>query len=241
MEVSGEYTFDAPQEEVWAALRDPDVLGSVMPGGQGFEEVGENEYEGAMNVRVGPVQGNFRGKIRLSDIQEPTSYHITVDGRGAPGFVKGEGSLELEGRGDQTHMTYAGEAQVGGRIASLGQRLLDTSARSLIRQSLESLNAYLVAQEVEEEVEEVEEVAAEARAGAEAGAVQTPAEETPETKTAPKKKAPAAYTPPSQTEMAINVAKDVVAEYVPAESGPALVAVTFFVLGFLAGLLVNRR
>lgn len=143
MKVAGEYTFEAPQELVWKALRDPDVLASIMPGGEGFEEVGENQYSGTLNVKVGPVQGKFQGNIQLSDIVEPESYRIDVDGKGPQGFVKANGRLHLTPRGDQTYMTYEGDAQVGGRIASVGQRLLDSSARSIIRQSLEALNQYL--------------------------------------------------------------------------------------------------
>lgn len=68
MDVSGEYTFDAPQKLVWEALQDPDVLASVMPGGEGFEEVGENEYQGNLKIKVGPVQGKFTGNIKLLDL-----------------------------------------------------------------------------------------------------------------------------------------------------------------------------
>lgn len=143
MKVAGEYTFEAPQELVWKALRDPDVLASIMPGGEGFEEVGENQYSGNLNVKVGPVQGKFQGNIQLSDIVEPDSYRIDVDGKGPQGFVKANGRLHLTPRDNQTYMTYEGDAQVGGRIASVGQRLLDSSARSIIRQSLEALNQYL--------------------------------------------------------------------------------------------------
>jgi carbon monoxide dehydrogenase subunit G len=143
MKVAGEYTFDAPQELVWKALRDPDVLASIMPGGEGFEEVGENEYSGNLNVKVGPVQGKFQGNIQLSDIVEPESYTMAVDGKGPQGFVKASGRLHLTPQGNLTHMDYEGDAQVGGRIASVGQRLLDSSAKSIIRQSLEALNQYL--------------------------------------------------------------------------------------------------
>ena len=86
-------------------------------------------------MKVGPVQGRFQGQITLSDIITPQSYQIVVDGKGAPGFVKATGKMRLEARGNQTFMEYSGQAQVGGRIASVGQRLMDSAARSIIRQS----------------------------------------------------------------------------------------------------------
>src|SRR5690349_14482586 len=134
MEVAGDYTFDAPQELVWKSLLDPNVLGSVMPGGKGFEQTGEDEFSGILEVKVGPVQGTFQGKIKLSDIKAPESYQIEVDGKGSTGFVKATGKMRLEPRGQQTFMEYSGQAQVGGRIASVGQRLIDSAARSIIRQ-----------------------------------------------------------------------------------------------------------
>lgn len=206
MEVSGEYTFDAPQEITWKALQDPDVLSSVMPGGEDFEEVGENEYAGLLNIKVGPVQGKFNGTIKLSDIIPPESYHMDVDGKGAPGFVKANGGLRLTGQGDKTHMTYEGTAQVGGRIASVGQRLLDSSARSIIRQSLEGLNDYLKVQVASQSSGEPDGEAAEELEGASASA------KTPE------------YTPPSQTEIAMNVAKDVAGDVIPPSYRPVVIA-----------------
>jgi hypothetical protein len=145
MELSGSYTFNAPRDVVWKALLDPEVLAKVMPGCEKLEQVGDNEYEGAIKIKVGPVQGNFQGKVTLADINEPDSYSMVVDGKGAPGFMKGEGRVRLETQGESTVMRYEGKAQVGGRIASVGQRLLDSSAKALTKQSLDNLNKQIEA------------------------------------------------------------------------------------------------
>jgi carbon monoxide dehydrogenase subunit G len=221
MIVEGEYTFDAPQDLVWQALQDPDVLSSAMPGGEGFTAVGENEYEGNLNVKVGPVQGKFKGNIKLTDIVAPESYTMTVDGKGAPGFVKATGSLKLAPDGDRTHITYTGDAQVGGRIASVGQRLLDTSAKSIIRQSLDGLNEYLKVQVA-------------ARAATTAGA-----SEEDMAKAVAQAEVPV-YTPPSQTSVAMNVAKDVAGDLVPPRYRPALIGLVVVVVLVILYLLFFR-
>ncbi|HUM69408.1 MAG TPA: SRPBCC domain-containing protein, partial [Chloroflexota bacterium] len=86
MKINGAHTFAAPTEVVWPMLLDPHILASVMPGCEKLEQVAENEYQGILKIKVGPVQGNFNGNILLSDIQSPESYAIVVDGKGAPGF-----------------------------------------------------------------------------------------------------------------------------------------------------------
>jgi hypothetical protein len=145
MKVEGTYTFDASRDDVWAAMLDPDVLSNTLPGVQQLEKTGENVYKAAMKIRIGPVQGMYTGTVNLSDLN-PTEYlQLHVDGRGAPGFVKGDGELRLEAQGEQTVMHYSGDAQVGGRLASVGQRLMESSVQALIGQSLESLNAQIVA------------------------------------------------------------------------------------------------
>jgi carbon monoxide dehydrogenase subunit G len=199
MEISGDYVFDAPQEIVWKALQDPNVLGAVMPGGQKFEQVGEKQYAGALLIKVGPVQGTFQGEIKLSNINPPESYEIAVDGKGAPGFVKASGSLRLEPRNSQTYMQYSGQAQIGGRIASVGQRLLDTSARSIIRQSLEALNEYLKVQVAQQGVALASDVST-------AG----------NTAITPPSVTSLEYKPPSQMALVFRVARDVFNEIVPA-------------------------
>ncbi|NIP23008.1 MAG: carbon monoxide dehydrogenase subunit G [Phycisphaerae bacterium] len=145
MKIEGSYTISAPREAVWEALNDPNVLSKTIPGGQELEMTGENQYKAKMKIRVGPVQGIFNGNVKLTDLKPPESYHMVVDGRGAPGFVKGEGDLRLEDQGENTVLHYDGDAQVGGRLASVGQRLMDTSAQALIRQSLETLETQIKA------------------------------------------------------------------------------------------------
>ena len=210
MEISGEYTFDAPQDLVWAALQDPEVLSNAMPGGEGFAEVGDNEFEGNLKIKVGPVQGVFKGNIKLVDVVPPDSYRMEVDGKGAPGFVKATGGLKLTPQGDKTHMAYEGSAQVGGRIASVGQRLMDTSAKSIIRQSLEGLNDYLKVQVAQRAAMAAVEEVVEGEVMGEETAVPT---STPVP----------TYKPPSQTQVAMNVAKDVANDIIPAKYWPYLI------------------
>lgn len=146
MKLEGTYTFDAPKEVVWPMLQDPNVLAQVLPGCEKLTESGENQYNGVLNVKVGPVQGKFNGMITINDVVPLEGYSLVVDGNGPAGFVKGTGQLRLEGNGDSTTMHYSGDVQVGGRLASVGQRLLDTSAKAIVRQSLDGLDKHVQAQ-----------------------------------------------------------------------------------------------
>jgi carbon monoxide dehydrogenase subunit G len=144
VKIAGEYVFNGPREEVWELVRDPEVLATALPGTQSLTPVSENEYEGKMHVRVGPVAGTFSGRVVASDEVPPESYTLMVEGKGAPGFAKGTGHVQLIDQGDGTTlMKYEGEVQIGGRIASVGQRLMDSASKSMIRQGLETLNKAL--------------------------------------------------------------------------------------------------
>jgi carbon monoxide dehydrogenase subunit G len=146
VKIAGEYVFNGPREEVWELVRDPEVLATALPGTQSLTPVSENEYEGKMHVRVGPVAGTFSGRVVASDEVPPESYTLMVEGKGAPGFAKGTGHVQLIDQGDGTTlMKYEGEMQIGGRIASVGQRLMDSASKSMIRQGLEALNKALEA------------------------------------------------------------------------------------------------
>jgi len=146
MKLEGEYTFDGPREQVWELVRDPDVLVTALPGAKSLEQVGENEYEGEMNLRVGPVAGVFAGRLVVSNEQPPQSCTLTVEGKGKQGFVDGTGHVNLEELEDnKTLMKYEGDVQVGGKLASVGQRLVDTASKSIIRQGLDTMNKALVA------------------------------------------------------------------------------------------------
>lgn len=264
MDIGGEHLFDAPRDHVWNALRDPNVLAKVMPGGEGFEETGENQYVGLLNIKIGPIRGKFKGEIELKDLNEPETYTMVVDGKGAPGFVKATGHVKLEARGQQTLLQYSGKAQVGGKIASVGQRLMDTSARSIIRQSLEGLNAYLKQKmafeaglqpsgstastdaEAEAAVESAADVASkeapvsdEGPAAVEAtGADVTEAKDTKAATSAVAAEPAAAptfqYQPPSQSELARKVAADVMGELIPAPLRIALLIGLGIGIGALA-------
>jgi uncharacterized protein len=140
MKLEGDYRFEASVQEVWDALFDPAILAAVMPGCEKLELVGDH-YVGEIKIKVGPVQGKFTGKVELVDKEEPRSYRMIVDGRGAPGFVKATAAVALEAEGEGTRIRYDADAQVGGKIASVGQRLLEASSRAIVAQSLDGLHA----------------------------------------------------------------------------------------------------
>jgi hypothetical protein len=145
MKVDGEHLFNATQQQVWDLFRDTEVMAAALPGTKSMELVGENTYEAVMNVRVGPVAGEFSGQLVISNEDHPNSYTMTVEGRGKPGFMKGVGDVTLTPQGeDQTLMGYTGEVQIGGKLAAVGQRLIDTVAKSIISQAFETLDGVLV-------------------------------------------------------------------------------------------------
>ena len=146
MKIQGEHRFTASREEVWKALLDPDVLSRTVPGSQGLERTGDNEFKGELTMKVGPVQGVFQGKVALENLDPPNGYTMKIDGRGAPGFVNGSGAIRLaDDPSGGTVLHYDVDAQVGGRIAGVGQRLLDSSAKVITRQALEALDVQIQA------------------------------------------------------------------------------------------------
>jgi carbon monoxide dehydrogenase subunit G len=146
MKIDGEYLFNGPREEVWEILHDPEVLATALPGTKSLDKVAENEYEGEMNIRVGPVGGLFSGRLVVSNEAPPESCTLTVDGKGSPGFANGTGNVTLsEQDADKTLMKYEGEVHIGGKLASVGQRLLDTASKSIIQQGLAALDMALQA------------------------------------------------------------------------------------------------
>jgi uncharacterized protein len=135
MEISGSYTLYAPRERVWAFLLDPAQLRATIPGCEELEQIGENRYRLRLNVGVAAVKGVYTGTLTLGDLRPPESYSITVEGSGARGVLHGDGTLTLEAVGPaRTNVTYEGQAQIGGAIASLGTRLAQHAARTLINQ-----------------------------------------------------------------------------------------------------------
>ena len=139
MHIEGSYEFDSERELVWDVLMDIDVLGSIIPGSKGLQEIGENKYESKLAVKVGPVNGKFESQIELVDVVAPESYRLLVKGKGLAGHVTGEGEIRLAQENGMTVMHYAGDARIGGKIAAVGQRLLDVAAKQITKQALKKL------------------------------------------------------------------------------------------------------
>ena len=132
MEIKGEYKIPASREKVFAALNDPDVLKACIPGCESLEKVSDTELKAKVRMRIGPVSAAFSGKVTLSDIDPPNGYRISGEGQGgAAGFAKGGAVVALTEDAGQTVLTYNVDAQVGGKIAQVGARLIDGTARKL--------------------------------------------------------------------------------------------------------------
>ena len=135
MDMSGEHEIAAPRETVWAALNDPEVLKACIPGCQEIEKTGDTEFSARVKAKVGPVNATFDGNVSLSNINPPESYTISGEGSGgAAGFAKGGADVSLADQGETTKLSYKVHAQVGGKLAQLGQRLIQSTANKYAKQ-----------------------------------------------------------------------------------------------------------
>lgn len=131
-------------EQVWTLLLDPDVLVSAIPGCEKLDRVGEDEYRGLISAKIGSVQSQYQTKFQITDKDPPTSYKLNVKGQGSAGFVNGTFLMELEAVSDGpsgTRMRYSGEANVGGKIAQIGQRMVRATAETMTDKGFSNLRA----------------------------------------------------------------------------------------------------
>jgi len=132
MELTGEQILPLPRERVWAALNDPEILKASVPGCESFERLDDNQFQMVMAASVGPIKARFKGKMVLTDLQPPQSYSMSFEGSGgAAGFGKGGAHVDLLTDSRGTRLVYRSHAQVGGRLAQVGARLIDGVARKM--------------------------------------------------------------------------------------------------------------
>lgn len=223
MKLEGDYLFEAQVQEVWSALLDPVVLAAVMPGCEKLELV-DGRYLGELNIKVGPVQGKFSGVVELKDVHPPADYTMVIDGRGAPGFVKASARVKLTAEGSGTRLSYDADAQVGGKIASIGQRLVDASAKAITKQSLEGLH---------------QNIKLRSAAAGQRGQVSAPSEATATPSVSVP--VPAVVIRADPATFAVNVAREVTSSLIPAPTRYGLAVFLGFVVGAVTVWLAMRR
>jgi len=144
MKLNGENIIQAQRMQVWEALNSADVLKETIPGAQSVEQTSVDEFEATVEIKIGPVKAKFKGKINLSDIDPPNGYKITGQGSGGTaGFAKGSAVVNLtDGDANTTKLVYDVDAQVGGKLAQVGQRLIQSASKTLADQFFNNLENY---------------------------------------------------------------------------------------------------
>ncbi|MCO5732651.1 carbon monoxide dehydrogenase subunit G [Rhizobium sp. SSA_523] len=144
MEIKGEERIAAPRRVVWEALNDPVILQQCIPGCQSLEQRSPTELAATVKLKIGPVSASFQGEVTLSDINPPQSYRISGEGKGGiAGFAKGFADVVLTEEGEQTLLSYSADAQVGGKLAQLGSRLIGSTSQKLAQQFFANFNEAL--------------------------------------------------------------------------------------------------
>ena len=139
MKISGTYTLPLPQAQAYDLMQNPEVLARAIPGCEGLEKTGPDEYRMKMKMALASLSGAFEGKVRITEQAPPDSFRLVVEGTGKIGFVKGDGLLKLTAVDGGTEVAYEGEAQVGGTMAAVGQRLIDGTSKMMIKKFFEKL------------------------------------------------------------------------------------------------------
>ena len=141
MDMSGTQRIEAPRETVYAALNDLEVLRQCIPGCETIEKTGENDMKAVVKLKIGPMKVSFTGKVTLSDLNPPEGYTITGEGSGGvAGHAKGSAAVKLDADGEATNLSYSVKADIGGKIAQLGARLIDGTAKKLAAEFFTRLN-----------------------------------------------------------------------------------------------------
>jgi carbon monoxide dehydrogenase subunit G len=143
VKIQGTASLRAPRERVWELLVTPELLARCLPGCEKLETIGPDHYKVALKIAVAAVSGKFSGSVQITERQPPGSLRMRVEGKGAPGFMSGDGLLSLSDAAGGTQVQYEGEAQVGGLIAAVGSRLLEATAKKVIQQFFSSADAEL--------------------------------------------------------------------------------------------------
>ena len=143
MKLDGEYEVPAPRSKVWDAFQDPNVLQKAIPGCEKLEALGNDEYKATLKIGIGGVKGTFEGKVRLLDKQAPDSYKMAAEGSGGPGFIRSDTLITLTDSGSGTKVAYSADVQVGGLIASVGQRMLGGVSKMMADKFFTSMSELL--------------------------------------------------------------------------------------------------
>lgn len=139
MKIAGTYFLALPPEEAYRRLQDPEVLARAMPGCESLEKTAENEYRMKMKMAMASLSGAFDSKVRIAEQSPPDSFRLVVEGSGKIGFMKGDGLLKFQAKDAGTEVAYEGDVQVGGTIAAVGQRLIDGTAKMMIKRFFEKI------------------------------------------------------------------------------------------------------
>lgn len=143
MKIQGQVLLPGGREQVWELLTNPAKLSRCLPGCERLEATGPDRYKVAVKFALAAIGGNYSGAVELRDKKEPESLHMILEGKGTPGFMKGEGRIQLAEKHGQTQVRYEGQALVGGMIAAVGQRMIEAAAKRIIQQFFESAAAQL--------------------------------------------------------------------------------------------------
>lgn len=147
MQMNEEIRINAPREVVYAALNNPDILQKAIPGCEALDKTSDSEFSATIVIKVGPIKAKFNGAVALSDLNPPESYTISGEGKAGPaGHAKGGAKIQLVEDGDTTILKYQVEAKIGGKLAQLGSRLVDSTAKKLAGKFFETFEG-LIAQE----------------------------------------------------------------------------------------------
>ena len=151
MKIAGTVALPFPIEQAYDLMQNPEMLAKAIPGCEALELTGDNEYSMKMKVILASLSGAFDGKVRLTEPNRPGSFRMVVEGSGKIGFLKGDGILRLTATEKGTEVAYEGEAQIGGKMASVGNRMIDMTARMMIKRFFKKLSAQSGKDDAEED------------------------------------------------------------------------------------------